>query len=88
MDFIFHKLFYNTKHIQFQFYMNPKILFEMSYEFIFLIYFENLLNAITWLKLCKGWRKGCQNVSLLYPQNIHFYENFGFFQENLQNPKY
>jgi hypothetical protein len=36
-------------------------------KFIFLVIFEELLDAAMWLKLPKGWRAGYQKKSLFYP---------------------
>jgi hypothetical protein len=37
-----------------------ELLFQVDREFIFLVYFEELLYVATWLKLPKDWKVGCQ----------------------------
>jgi hypothetical protein len=41
-------------------------------KFNFLVFFEEPLNATTWLTLPKGYMVGCQKTSLLYPRTLGF----------------
>jgi hypothetical protein len=55
MNYIFHKLSVNTKHVQFQLRMNRgEVLLKTDIKLIFLVFFELLLHAAMWLKLPKG----------------------------------
>jgi hypothetical protein len=55
VNYIFHKLSVNTKHVQFRLCMSPwRIFVEMGTKLIFPVFSEELLHAAMWLKLPKG----------------------------------
>jgi hypothetical protein len=61
VNYIFHKLFGNTKHVQFRLHISPWWIFwfKMGCKFIFLVFTEELQHVAMLLKLPKDWRVGC-----------------------------
>jgi hypothetical protein len=81
VNYIFHKLSRNTKHVKLQLHMSPEqSFFKLNCRFIFLISFEEPLCTFTWLKLPNGWRVGCRKKTLIFHRilNFHFLFNSCF----------
>jgi hypothetical protein len=69
VNYIFHKLSVNTKHVQ---------LLKIGIKFIFPVFSKELLHASMWLKLPKDWRAGFSKNSLFCPYNLGFSLFFHF----------
>jgi hypothetical protein len=75
MNYIFHKLSGNTKHVQFQLRMSPwYILFKTGIKFIFPVFFEELLHAV--VKNAQGLKDRMLRKKFVLPIESWFFTLF------------
>jgi hypothetical protein len=52
---------------------HDKFLFKMGCEFVFLVFFEELMYTSTRLKVCKDYKAGCQKKNIFAHRILDFH---------------